>query len=133
MNNHCTPATSERLKAAGFPQPASPAPGQWWCMGKETTYIAAASGQYFTVIRFTPGGRPEVDEYFDLLDFEGRAFMPGVADLLRELGEYYAVVYCCPVYEVLSVVNGGYCIFAKQSHEKPAEALSAAWLELNEK
>ena len=65
MNNHCTPATSERLKAAGFPQPASPAPGQWWCMGKEATYIAAASGQYFTVIRFTPGDRPEVDEYFE--------------------------------------------------------------------
>mgnify|MGYP003423607695 CR=1 FL=1 len=82
-----TVQTARKLAAAGFPQP-SPAPGQWWNIASEFVFVSESRTKYFTVVRYFPGARPLVDEYFDLQDFAGLAYLPTVGDIIRELGAW---------------------------------------------
>lgn len=128
-----SPETAAKLAAAGFPQPA-PAPGQWWNVGSEFVFVSESRTKYFTVVRYFPGSRPLVDEYFDLQDFHGLVFLPTVVDILRELGAMYD----------LSCVKGGLCAVilrymsnhnpvGSKMHRNPNEAAALAWLDIYEK
>lgn len=132
MNNVCTPTTAARLKAAGFPQPA-PAPGQFWYIEGALyivrTPVPAGRHKDFMLSRLNSGYDGWVREEY----FNRYTFAPGVAELLRALGEHY----------VISAEQNGLfyatevALSPRQTkpgilNENPAEALAAAWLEAHE-
>lgn len=140
MTNTVTPETGRRLAAAGFPQPA-PAPGQWWNIGSEFVFVSESRTKYFTVVRYFPGTRPLVDEYFDLQDFTGLVCLPTVGDILNALGGKYFL--CGEHYgfdilaEIDARINEGerfvtYSIKTEFStNNNPAEAAALAWISLH--
>lgn len=144
MTNTVTPETGSLLAAAGFPQPA-PAPGQWWNIGSEFVFVSESRIKYFTVVRYFPGARPLVDEYFDLQDFAGLVYLPTVGDILRELHNHFAAM---PGYSVeirFSPTDAGFQVDVFEDlpfdamkpiweiHEHPAEAAALTWLSIHEK
>lgn len=121
--------SAAKLAAAGFPQPA-PAPGQWWNIKSEFVFISEKTASYFTVVRYVPGTRPLVDEYFDAEDFNGLVFLPTVGDILRELPGYDIGYYTALEGNPAFVVFDDYGERAAGS-QHPAEAAALAWLEMN--
>lgn len=134
MNDHVSPELAKRLALAGFPQP-SPAVGQWWAVAGEVVFVASAGDRYFTVIRFFPGARPLVDEYFDLLDFEGLVFMPGVSDVLKLLpGE--GLTFSDENFTVCdyrTINDELFDVFISSNQTSPATACAESYIEKNEK
>lgn len=127
MKDCCTPATSARLKAAGFPQP-DPAPGQVWYVHGDTVILSAHPTTPSWLRMFYLSARESALKAFDIRKevFSEHTFAPGVADLLRALPATYVFSrnWITSKYEV--ELNGR--VF---NNENPAEALAAAWLSEN--
>ena len=128
-NNICTPETAARLKAAGFPQP-DPAPGQVWYYASAHPYVLLSprsDGDWFV------GGLETANSVFN--PKISATFAPGVADLLRALWFRFTIRFGGNgkflVLEITSLNNPEGDVVSE--NENPAEALAAAWMELNEK
>lgn len=124
MNNVCTPATAARLKAAGFPQPA-PAPGQVWYAHTGRAYCltnARFAGEWYAAC-IGNGGNNVFNPGNQL------TFAPGVADLLRELGNKPVVLWWHDKKKafVVEEIDSEFCR-QLALNENPAEAMAAAWL-----
>lgn len=134
MNDRCTPDTSARLKAAGFPQPA-PAPGQFWYKYNVLLYVHCGDNRGAVCV-------PVNEDYTATRVFskEDAVFAPGVADPLRALGgracisedsdKRFAVANNLRIkidWEQISGTAPDWQWF----DENPAEALAAAWLSEN--
>lgn len=141
MNDHCTPATAARLKAAGFPQPA-PEFGQAWYIDNGALFLVVetfeANPEPFNGVWVIEKGG-EV-QHVEMSVFDDMIFAPGVADLLRALGgracisedsdKRFAVANNLRIkidWEQISGTAPDWQWF----DENPAEALAAAWLSEN--
>lgn len=128
MKNTSHP-TAQRLKAAGFPQP-EPQEGQFWYRPSGgTSYIDYVdnNGDVYAL------WNGEVNR---LINFESAIFTPTATDILREI-EYvlnpllllksgeWVVCYLAPAGNIVAITP--------KTHDNPAEAAAAAWLEIHEK
>jgi len=129
MKNTVSHPTAQRLKAAGFPQP-EPQEGQFWYRPSGgTSYIdyVENNGDVYAL------WNGEVNR---LINFESAIFTPTATDILREI-EYvlnpllllksgeWVVCYLAPAGNIVAITP--------KTHDNPAEAAAAAWLEIHEK
>lgn len=135
--NTVTPETGRLLAAAGFPQP-QPAPGQWWGDGHKLILIwykhNVGKKEYYVIVEQADGGRPNVFDYFDGLDFAGLVFLPTAGDILRELPGVSIFMTAEKTWQAEWI--GSSCFDNDPPisvGEAPAEVAAAAYLELNEK
>lgn len=110
--------TAKRLKEAGFPQPA-PAPGQWWGMDGQLTYISDGPVGYLTAVHYSPGKAPVIQAHCNAHDFSWSVFLPTATDILRLLPghDFY--------------FDGEHFAFPgdmQQGGENPAEVAAEKWL-----
>lgn len=135
--SHVTPATANRMKESGFPQP-EPCFGQVWLRpnGKAVTITVVAKNETeFRLIQAHEHDRGV------LIDFPGRelsdmTFAPDTADILFELPGYLCGSYERHYFENFPV---GYTFFCRTPKGNVysdfilSETCAAAWLELHEK
>lgn len=122
MQNHVTPATAQRLKNAGFPQPKF-AFGQFWYSQNEQVNIYVRAARPNIETHHFVGETLTTQHY----KADQVIYAPTATDILRQLGEDVTLSY-----------GHGYwlCgIFCGEdfTHENPAEAAALAWLSKHEK
>ena len=135
MNNVTTFETSQRLKAAGFPQPV-PEFGQVWYAHDAAFFNydfqqAVVTGTYKSTVHHTfINGAVRNCEAEIFLEF---FFAPTATDIWRELGVDYNTKFMHGYFFVgtFDIYIGVNNYDAK--HKNHAEALAKKWLSLNEK
>lgn len=120
MENYVTPETAKKMKEAGFPQPDFKF-GQLWYETERQDFAIVGTGKFELFKQHREG---------ELI------FAPTATDILRELGDDYALhtekgsfkCICTDIFRG-GVTDGDF----DGSHENPAEACYLAWKELKGK
>ena len=127
MNQHVSPDSAIKLRAAGFPQPA-PEYGQRW-------YYVDDDVDVTIEVNTMPIQR---GEYFPQIT-NNHVFAPTAIDILRELGSSFSMFFreedkvFEPERESVFIVTCDSLFVKPNIHENPAEAAALAWFEANGK
>ena len=128
MNNVTTFETSQRLKAAGFPQPVPEFGQVWYVPESEEQYICIKPANLLdrTFAFMKPNGCG------NLFFAKEIVFAPTATDILRELGFEYSICYATYEFMITKEVKTSNIVFTRNP-DNPAEAAALAYLSLHEK
>jgi hypothetical protein len=134
--NHVSPETSDRLKAAGFPQPVPEAGQVWYDDLNRPVCVRVAFAEYVAFSIFGSLENMSADNEFVK---NHCIFAPTATDILRELGDDFclftstmkSVIYwCCNESSGVFDDKERYC--TPTGITNPAEAAALAWISLHE-
>ena len=120
MNDRCTPATARRLKDQGFAQP-DPRPGHVF-YDEYDGAIVIVRGSILGYYGIYAGTDRTVEISGDM---KSMAYAPTAPDILRELGQDYALVYAGGEPTLISTVEKRLPFLYK--HPNPAECCAMQW------